>query len=126
MGRCRRVVLVYGGYSAGTCVTTPGLEGIHLMDDPEVIPHGYLKDVPPRTLQLVPWRIVPHWRSSRERRCRKGREVSTSIRIGLPNIARRGGLGCHRRGVPCCMTGALSPGIGAVIGSPNLHIEACG
>jgi dipeptidase E len=55
--------LVYGGYSAGTCVTTPGLEGIHLMDDPEVIPHGYLKNVPPRTLQLVPWRIVPHWRS---------------------------------------------------------------
>jgi dipeptidase E len=55
--------LVYGGYSAGSCVTAPDLEGIQLMDDPELVPNGYPKDIPPRTLHLVPWRIVPHWRS---------------------------------------------------------------
>jgi dipeptidase E len=55
--------LVYGGYSAGSCVAAPDLEGIHLIDDPETIPDGYLEDVTPRTLHLVPWRIVPHWRS---------------------------------------------------------------
>ena len=55
--------LVYGGYSAGSCVATPDLEGIHLMDDPSVIPQGYSEHVTPQTLRLVPWRIVPHWRS---------------------------------------------------------------
>ena len=56
--------LVYGGYSAGSCVAAPDLEGIHLMDDPEVIPDGYSETVIPGTLHLVPWRIVPHWRSN--------------------------------------------------------------
>jgi dipeptidase E len=55
--------LVYGGYSAGSCVAAPDLEGIHLMDDPAVVPEGYPAEPAPRTLQLVPWRIVPHWRS---------------------------------------------------------------
>jgi dipeptidase E len=55
--------LVYGGYSAGSCVAAPDLEGIHLMDDPAFIPEGYREDVTPQTLHLVPWRIVPHWRS---------------------------------------------------------------
>ncbi len=55
--------LVYGGYSAGSCVAAPDLEGIHLIDDRGIIPEGYLEDVTPQTLHLVPWRIVPHWRS---------------------------------------------------------------
>jgi dipeptidase E len=55
--------LVYGGYSAGSCVAAPDLEGIDLVDDPATIPDGYLEDVIPETLHLVPWRIVPHWRS---------------------------------------------------------------
>jgi dipeptidase E len=55
--------LVYGGYSAGSCVAAPDLKGIHLVDDPGTIPGGYLEDVVPQTLRLVPWRIVPHWRS---------------------------------------------------------------
>jgi dipeptidase E len=55
--------LVYGGYSAGSCVTTPDLEGIHLMDEPALLPDGYRAEMAPQTLRLVPWRIVPHWRS---------------------------------------------------------------
>lgn len=55
--------LVYGGYSAGSCVAAPDLEGIHLIDDPEVIPDGYSERIAPLTFQLVPGRIVSHWRS---------------------------------------------------------------
>jgi len=55
--------LTYAGYSAGVCVTGPDLDGIHLMDDPEVIPEGYDASTPADTLRWVPWRIVPHWRS---------------------------------------------------------------
>jgi dipeptidase E len=55
--------LVYAGYSAGTCIVAPDLEGIHLMDEADALPDGYPKDVPTTTLGWVPWRIVPHWRS---------------------------------------------------------------
>ena len=55
--------LIYAGYSAGACVTGPDLDGIHLMDDPDDIPAGYDPAVPPTTLGLLPFRIVPHWRS---------------------------------------------------------------
>ena len=54
---------IYGGYSAGVCVMTPDLEGIHLVDDPAVLPDGYLPDVEPAGAGLVPFRILPHWRS---------------------------------------------------------------
>lgn len=33
--------LVYAGYSAGACITAPDLRGLHLMDDPSVVPGGY-------------------------------------------------------------------------------------
>jgi dipeptidase E len=55
--------LIYAGYSAGVCVTGPDLDGIHLMDEQEVIPEGYDASIPAETLGWVPWRIVPHWRS---------------------------------------------------------------
>lgn len=55
--------LVYAGYSAGACVTGPDLDGIHLMDEPDVIPASYPADAPPQALGWLPWRIVPHWRS---------------------------------------------------------------
>jgi dipeptidase E len=55
--------LTYAGYSAGACVTGPDLEGIHLMDDPAVIPEGYDPSIPTDTLGWIPLRIVPHWRS---------------------------------------------------------------
>ncbi len=54
--------LAYAGYSAGSCVATPGLEGIETMDDPDVVPDGY-PEVDPVCLGLVPFRIVPHWLS---------------------------------------------------------------
>jgi dipeptidase E len=53
----------YGGYSAGSCVAGPDLAGIDLVDDPAAVPEGYDPDIEPRNLDLVPFRIVPHWRS---------------------------------------------------------------
>lgn len=54
---------VYGGYSAGVCAAAPDLDGIQLVDDPSVVPSGYATDVEPSGLGLVPFRILPHWRS---------------------------------------------------------------
>jgi dipeptidase E len=55
--------LTYAGYSAGSCVTGPDLDGIHLMDDPTIIPEGYDPLILTDPLGWIPWRIVPHWRS---------------------------------------------------------------
>lgn len=55
--------LTYGGYSAGVCVVGPDLDGIHLMDDPDIVPDGYDVSLPTSTLGWIPWRVVPHWRS---------------------------------------------------------------
>lgn len=55
--------LVYAGYSAGACVVGPDLEGVHLMDDPDLIPPDYPATAEARGLGWIPWRIVPHWRS---------------------------------------------------------------
>ncbi len=55
--------LVYAGYSAGACVLAPDLEGVRLVDEPEVIPPGYPPTAEPSALGWIPWRILPHWRS---------------------------------------------------------------
>ena len=55
--------IVYGGYSAGAVAATPTLHGIELCDDPDVVPAGYPDLVEWDGLGLVPYSIVPHWRS---------------------------------------------------------------
>ncbi len=54
---------VYAGYSAGICVLTPTLKGIDLLDDPTVIPDGYLEQMIWDGLSLVPFCFAPHYRS---------------------------------------------------------------
>lgn len=54
---------VYAGYSAGVCVVTPTLKGIHLADAPEAVPAGYDPGVIWDGLGLVPFSIAPHYRS---------------------------------------------------------------
>src|SRR5690606_7325684 len=46
----------YGGYSAGSVVMAPDLDGIHVVDDPTVVPDGYPADVEPAGAGLVPFR----------------------------------------------------------------------
>lgn len=54
---------VYAGYSAGSCVLAPTLCGIHLADEPELVAEGYPAAVPWDGLGLIPFCIVPHYRS---------------------------------------------------------------
>ena len=61
--QAHRPEFTYGGYSAGACVAGPDLQGIDLIDDPAVLPEGYPPATAPECLRLVPYRIVPHWRS---------------------------------------------------------------
>lgn len=55
--------LVYGGFSAGACVVSPSLRGIHFADDPEEVPPGYSPEIIWEGLGLVDFHIVPHYRS---------------------------------------------------------------
>ncbi|MEO1551565.1 MAG: Type 1 glutamine amidotransferase-like domain-containing protein [Pseudomonadota bacterium] len=55
--------IAYGGFSAGAVVAAPTLDGIHLMDNPEVAPQGYPSEITWKGLGLVDFAIVPHWRS---------------------------------------------------------------
>ena len=55
--------LTYGGYSAGAVVAGPTLHGIDLVDDPHEVPPSYQGNVVWSGLDLVPYRIAPHYRS---------------------------------------------------------------
>ncbi len=55
--------LVYGGFSAGTCVVTPSLRGIELVDDPNSIPANYSPEIILDGLGLVEFHIAPHYKS---------------------------------------------------------------
>ena len=53
--------VVYGGYSAGTCVLGPTLRGIESAeDDPHLVPEGYQTEVIWEGLGLLPSAIAPH------------------------------------------------------------------
>lgn len=83
--------LKYAGYSAGACVAGPDLRGIDLMGDPDDIPVGYDPTVPPTTLGLVPFRIVPHWKSDHPDAANAQRAVEFLERCSLPYKALRDG-----------------------------------
>ncbi|WP_405056220.1 peptidase E [Kribbella sp. NBC_01505] len=86
-----RPEFVYGGYSAGACVAGPDLQGIDLMDDPTVLPDGYSPAVAPDCLQLVPYRIVPHWRSDHPETEGADRAAAHLTERGLPHRCLRDG-----------------------------------
>ncbi|MEK7951939.1 Type 1 glutamine amidotransferase-like domain-containing protein [Luteolibacter soli] len=53
---------LYGGYSAGVCVLSPSLRGIHLADEPEAQSHGYEHPTLWEGLGIIDYYIVPHYR----------------------------------------------------------------
>lgn len=55
--------IVYGGSSAGSIVATPSLRGTEFGDDPKIVPKGYDKKIIWDGLKLVPFYIVPHYKS---------------------------------------------------------------
>lgn len=52
--------LDYAGYSAGACLASIDLRGIHMMDDESKHPPGYGIEMRALTLNLTGTRIVPH------------------------------------------------------------------
>jgi dipeptidase E len=52
--------LDYAGYSAGACLTSIDLDGIHMMDDESTYPPGYRTEMRAQTLNLTGTRLVPH------------------------------------------------------------------
>lgn len=61
--RVREGKLIYGGWSAGSVVAGPDLNGIELVDDPTVTPEGYETAVVREGLGMVDFTVVPHYRS---------------------------------------------------------------
>ena len=82
---------VYAGYSAGICVLTPTLEGIHLADNPEIIPQCYPKEVIWEGLGLLPFCIAPHWRSDHPESAMIEKSVEYFMEHKIPFIALRDG-----------------------------------
>ncbi len=78
---------VYAGYSAGICVLTPTLKGIHLVDDPDVIPDGYLEQIIWDGLGLVPFCFAPHYRSDHPESGLVEKSVEFFIDNKIPFIA---------------------------------------
>lgn len=56
--------VIYGGESAGAIIATPSLTGVEFGDDPNDVPKGYEKKIIKGGLELVPFHIVPHYRSA--------------------------------------------------------------
>lgn len=55
--------LLYGGYSAGICVLAPSLKGLELVDSTTNKPYGDKVNLIWEGLNLVPYAIVPHFKS---------------------------------------------------------------
>jgi dipeptidase E len=56
--------LLYGGYSAGICILTPSLRGLELVDSITNKPYGDQVGVIWEGLNLIPYAIVPHFKSN--------------------------------------------------------------
>jgi dipeptidase E len=78
---------VYSGYSAGVCVITPTLEGIHIADEPQAVPAGYSSEIIWAGLNLVPFCIAPHYRSDHFESALIEKSVEYFIEHKIPFIA---------------------------------------
>jgi len=82
---------VYGGYSAGACVAGPTLRGAHLVDAPDAIAAGYVAADIWDGLGLIPYSIVPHYKSDHPESSRVDPMVEYFIVNKLPFVALRDG-----------------------------------
>jgi dipeptidase E len=87
----------YGGYSAGACVLAPTLRGIHVADEPEMLPPGYRGEVPWEGVGILPFCIVPHYRSDHPESPSMEGVVEYMMAHQLPFIALRDGDAYVRR-----------------------------
>lgn len=84
--------VVYAGYSAGPAMLTPSLRGIELFgDDSNVVPDGYDPSVIWEGLGILPYVLVPHYRSDHPETAGADRAVEYYIATHTPFIALRDG-----------------------------------
>lgn len=57
-------LLIYGGDGAGAALAGPNLRGFELVDDPWELPESYSESLVWPGLRLIPFTIVPHFRSN--------------------------------------------------------------
>jgi dipeptidase E len=85
--RTQDETFVYAGYSAGICVMTPTLKGIHLVDDPEIVLEGYRAEIIWDGLGFVPFSFAPHYRSDHRESALIEKSVEFFIAQKIPFIA---------------------------------------
>lgn len=61
--RIKEDSIVYSGYSAGVCILAPTLKGIDLCDPVDVVPPGYASEFSWNGLDIIPYSILPHYKS---------------------------------------------------------------
>ncbi len=83
--------IVYGGYSAGIDVLQPHLHGIELVDDPNIVPEGYDKEIIWECLGLIPYCVAPHYKSDHPESVDVYKTVAYYIENHIPFIALRDG-----------------------------------
>lgn len=79
--------VVYAGYSAGVDIMQPHLHGIELVDDPNVVPEGYDKEVIWECLGLIPFCVAPHYKSDHPESADIDRTVDYYINNHIPFVA---------------------------------------
>jgi dipeptidase E len=72
--------LVYAGYSAGVCILSPTLKGIEMVDDPNIVPEGYNKDIVWDGIGLIDFIFVPHFESNHPESEATNKEVEYYIK----------------------------------------------
>lgn len=82
---------VYGGYSAGVCLLGSTLHGLELVDDPNMVPAGYQKEIIWDGLSILDYTIVPHYKSDHPESAMVDKSVEYLIRNNIPYKTLRDG-----------------------------------
>ncbi len=84
--------LVYAGYSAGITVIAPTLNGIHLVDDPNIVPQGYASECSWDGHNFIPFCFAPHYKSDHPESPAIDKVVEFFIANKIPFVALQDGV----------------------------------
>ncbi|HUD44091.1 MAG TPA: Type 1 glutamine amidotransferase-like domain-containing protein [Patescibacteria group bacterium] len=82
---------VYAGYSAGSCVVTPTLRGLEIVDDPITVPSGYKSEIIWEGLGFVDYFIAPHYKSNHPESAMVDETVKYFVEHKMPHKTLRDG-----------------------------------
>ena len=83
--------MVYGGYSAGACVLAQTLEGLHIVDNPDVKPYGEEHETIWEGLGILEYSIAPHYKSDHPESEDIDKEIQYCIDHNIPYKTLRDG-----------------------------------